>query len=364
MAGCFGKGPARASWLTRTSSRLALLSRAFGLKRLLVPEANAREAALAVAARHRGAARCAMPSPRSRSPASRARSRMGLSIRRAKMRCSPMHAVFRLALVSALTGALLCAASDSSKTESRFPPAVEIVRKALDWVRWHEKQNFQRQWTLDHLNTTRHLNGADEIKSTERRFYHVYPLGGDSFYELVRLDGEPLTADEQRKQQKRKREFLEQAGKEASAANDDEDSSYVRFNDELINRYNAEVVGTEQRDGRTAYVIRFAPKSGKLPVKRRIDYALNKLRGKLWIDSNGFAVLGVEFELAEPVNVWAGLLGSVSELQGRIHLIELGGGAWYFKDMQLRLRGRMLFQSFHQERLLEWNNFRRIPESR
>ena len=98
-------------------------------------------------------------------------------------------------------------------------------------------------------------------------------------------------------------------------------------------------------------------------MKRRIDYALNKLRGKLWIDQKESVPLRIEFELTEPVSVRAGLLGSVSQLQGAINLIEIGGGAWHFKDLDLRLKGRVLFKSLHQERRLEWTHFQRSNRS-
>jgi hypothetical protein len=260
---------------------------------------------------------------------------------------------------------VLLAATSLAQSPSSHPPAGEIVRKSLAWVQWHEKQNFHRQWTLDHTNTTRALDDADQVEKTEVREYKIYPLAGEAYYELIRRDGNPLTANDHRKERKRRQDFLAEVKKTADGkASQDDDGVYVKFNEELITRYNAEVIGTERRGMRNAYVIRFQPKPGKLPVKRRIDYALNKLRGKLWIDQREFAVLRAEFDLTEPVSVWAGLLGSVSQLQGAMNLIEIGEGAWHFKDLDLRLKGRVLFKSLHQERRLEWSHFQKINAAR
>jgi hypothetical protein len=249
--------------------------------------------------------------------------------------------------------------------EKDLPAAGEIIAKAVAWAKWHRERNFHTQWTFEHTNTARHLNDDEQIQSTGTRHFQVYPLSGEQYYEWVRDNGEPLSPSDQFKEQKRKEKFIEQAGKKATgdSAGDDEDETDIRFDQELISRYDSEVVGTEEINGRTAYVLRFYPKSGPLPVRRRADHALNKSRGRLWIDTAEFVVLRVEFELMEPVRLWAGLLGSISRLRGRLTLAELGGGAWYYKEIELHMKGRIFIKPFHEDRLLEWTNSQPVPPS-
>jgi len=271
-----------------------------------------------------------------------------------------MRVAARLALLTLLAVFWLFGA-DKPAEQKDYPPASRIIAKAVEWAKWHEEQNFHRQWIFDHLHTTHDRNDAGEIQSTETRLYEVYPLGGEQFYELVRAGGEPLSPPEQRKEASRKREFLEQAEKKAAGRNagKDEDAG-LKFNQALVSRYRAEVVGTETVGGRAAYVLRFEPKSGSLPVRHRYDHVLNKSHGKLWIDREEFVVLRIELELLEPVRLWAGLLGSVSRLRARLTLTELGGGAWYYRTMELYMKGRILIKPFHEDRRLEWKNFQRI----
>jgi hypothetical protein len=270
-----------------------------------------------------------------------------------------MRVAARLALLTLLAVWLLGA--DEPAADQDYPPANELIAKAVEWAKWHEEQNFHRQWTFDHLNTARHLNDAGGIKSTETRLYKVYPLGGDQFYELVRRNAETLGPAEQRKEARRKREFLDQAQQKAAGNRDDsDDDSDLRFSNELVSRYSAEVVGTEPIGGRVAYVLRFEPRTGPLAVRHRYDHVLNKSRGRLWIDSKEFVVLKVEFELLEPVRLWAGLLGSVSRVRGQFTVGELGGGAWHYKTLDLYLKGRVFLKQFHENRRLEWKDFRRI----
>lgn len=277
-----------------------------------------------------------------------------------------MTVAARLALLTLLAVFWLFSA-DQPAEKKDYPSASEIIARAVAWAKWHEEQNFHRHWIFDHLHTARHLSDAGEAKSTETRLYEVYPLGGEQFYELVRHNGEPLSPSERRKEAGRKREFLDQAEKKAGGESGDKDGGEdagLKFNQELVNRYHAEVLGTEPIGGRVAYVLRFEPKSGPLPARHRYDQILNKSHGKLWIDREEFVVLKIEFELLEPVRLWAGLLGSVSRLRAQLTLSELGGGAWHYKAMELYMKGRILIKPFHEDRRLEWKNFERIGLSK
>lgn len=275
-----------------------------------------------------------------------------------------MRVISRLWLFVLLAGSPALA-DDTAAAKGEYPPASEIISKAVEWAKWHREQKFYRQWTFDHLNTTRHLDDADAVESTETRLFRVYPLAGEQFYEMVRRDGEPLSASDRRKEEKRKREFIEKAEKKARSRSQGgpgqdgggEDESEFEFNRELVSRYHAEVVGMEEIAGRSAYVLRFEPRDGPLPVRRRTDHALNRSRGRLWIDSKDFVVLQVEFELIEPVRMWGGILGSLSRLRGRLTLTELGGGAWHYEHLDLYMKGRVLIKSFHEDMRLEWKNF-------
>jgi hypothetical protein len=274
-----------------------------------------------------------------------------------------MRMLPRLA-VAVLAAAWLCSAADDAAPKQAHPPAGEILSKAVAWATWHREQKFYKRWRFEHLNETDKLTDAEAIESTETRTFEGYPLAGEQFYEMVRRDGKPLNAADLRKEEKRKREFLEEARKKAAgkgAGQSGEDEPEFEFNEELISRYRAEVAGLETIGGRTAYVVRFEPREGPLPVRRRTDHALNRSHGRLWIDSKDFVVLQVEFELLEPVRMWGGILGSLSRLRGRLTMTELGGGAWHYKDLDLYLKGRVLIKSFHQDVRLEWKNFQPFP---
>jgi hypothetical protein len=275
-----------------------------------------------------------------------------------------MRLLPRLAVLLVAAGSLFSAAAsaaDEAAPPPQHPPASEVISKAVAWAKWHREQQFYKRWRFEHLNTTRKLTDDEGVDATETRSFEVYPLAGEQFYETVRRDGKPLSAADLRKEEKRKREFLEKARKKASGKGQSgEDDSEFEFDRELVSRYQAEVTGTEQIGGRTAYVVRFEPKPGPLPVRRRTDHALNRSHGRLWIDSTDFVVLQVEFELLEPVRMWGGILGSLSRLSGRLTMTELGGGAWHYKSLDIHMKGRVVLNSFHEDQRMEWKNFEPI----
>jgi hypothetical protein len=170
------------------------------------------------------------------------------------------------------------------------------------------------------------------------------------------VDGKPLTQEELKQQ---KEDFRKAVS--ASKRGEKEDNE-IKFNQDLISRYGAEVEGVESIHGRPAYVLTFQPKQGKLPVRRRIDQALNSSRGKLWIDTADFGVARVRFELFRPVKLWAGILGKVGALTGDFEQTRLADGVWLPRDLSIYMKGRLVFKSFHQQRQLRWRDLKLAPK--
>jgi hypothetical protein len=200
------------------------------------------------------------------------------------------------------------------------------------------------------------LDDQKRVKSREEILYRVYPLDGYLYYERMAVDGKPLTQEELKQQ---KEDFRKAVS--ASKRGEKEDNE-IKFNQDLISRFSAEVEGVESVHGRPAYVLRFQPKQGKLPVRRRIDQALNSSRGKLWIDKADFGVTRVRFELFRPVKLWAGILGRVGALTGDLDQTRLADGVWLPRDLSIYMKGRVVFKSFHQQRQLRWRDLKLAPK--
>ena len=115
---------------------------------------------------------------------------------------------------------------------------------------------------------------------------------------------------------------------------------------------------------RPAYVISFEPKSGPLPAKKRMDYALNKSAGRLWIDTETYEIAQLEFELLDRIKLWWGFIGSIKQTRGRLRREPVDGhqGVWLPRRFAIYMNGRILFKTLHRNEKMEWSGFRKLPE--
>jgi hypothetical protein len=142
----------------------------------------------------------------------------------------------------------------------------------------------------------------------------------------------------------------------------DEDPLELAFNEELIARYTTESVGVQTLRGRPTYVLAFKPRPGKLPARRRLDRALNKSRGEIWIDQDTFEVARLTFELTERVRLWWGILGSVSNVTGRIERRLIAEDVWMPDEIDVYYEYRVLFSNSRRGGTTRWTDFTSIGE--
>ena len=241
-----------------------------------------------------------------------------------------------------------------------LPSAQEIIDRALKRADWMREQGYEDRLTGEHISVKEDLNDEKGVKSREKILYRVYPLDGYLYYERLAVDGKPLSEEELKK---RKEDFRKEVAASTSGEEEkQDDDNDIKFNQDLISRYEAEVEGVENVNGRPAYVLTFQPKEGKLPVRRRIDHALNNSGGKLWVDKEEFGLVRVQFELFRPVKLWAGILGTVGAITGDLEQTRLADGVWLPRDLSLYMKGRVVFKSFHQQRQLQWRDLKLAPQ--
>ena len=235
--------------------------------------------------------------------------------------------------------------------------AREIVSRAVEQAKWARERGYEDRLQGEHISVREDLTDDKGVRYREEILYRVYPVDGHLYYERMAVNGEPLSEDERRQ---RKEDFSKEIA-EQEAKGEEEDDGEIKFDEELISRYDSELAREVVIGGRDAYLIEFEPKTGKLPVRRRIDHALNNSRGRIWIDKQDYGVARVQFELIKPVTLWAGLLGKVGAVEGDFQQVRLADGVWVPENLRLYMKGRVLFKSFHQRRTLQWQSLQLAP---
>ena len=198
-----------------------------------------------------------------------------------------------------LAAGLLCAAGGGLASETPAPAvdARVIVLEALQ----RAARNVERGVELRHRSLmtreVRRFDGDGRVEEVHTGDYEVIPIDGARYERRLTVDGRPLNAEEQEGERRREADFREARRRARESGEDERDDDEIVFDEQLIERYEVAFEAEEVFRGRPSYRISFEPRPGRLPVRQRIDHALNKARGQIWIDKETYEAARVEFEL-------------------------------------------------------------------
>ena len=263
--------------------------------------------------------------------------------------------------------ALLAAVAALSASTAQLEPDTEvraIIDKALERSTWAGEQGVEARYRQTMVQRTRKFDQHDEVTEDETRLYRVEPVRGVPYARLVSKNGGPIEGDDLNTERERWHDFLEELDKDPDEQEeeDDEEDTDIIFNDELLARYTARLEGIRELRGRPSYVLSFEPKPGKLPVRRRIDHALNKSRGEIWIDQATYEIARVNFELRERVRLWWGILGSISNATGQFEREPVAQDAWMSTEFDSYFQVRVLFSTMRRGETTLWSDFELVAD--
>lgn len=234
------------------------------------------------------------------------------------------------------------------------PSVDEILERALQRADWYREERIEHRFTASVLRTSEKLGKDGEVVESEEMLYQALPIDGYLFERLVSKNGRSLSEKEVKEEVKREEEFRE---KIRNGEDPTRDERSVNFDQKLVNRYVFNLESPVEIRGRQAHVLSFKPKGEDLPVETRMDRALNKAEGRMWIDIETYEIAKVHFQLKESIRIWWGLIGSISELDGTVERAEVAEGIWLPNRVQIYLNGRILFMSLHRNERIEWTDF-------
>lgn len=197
-------------------------------------------------------------------------------------------------------------------------------------------------------------------REREDRVYDVGPLGGGVYARLVEKNGKSLSPTDLRDEQEREQRFRERSKTQKFGGGD---SDRVPLDQELFDRYKAEVVGRDTVNGRPAIVLHFWPRSNDLSIRRRQDYVLNKLTGKVWIDEQDWEIVRVDAHLTERVRVIMGLVASLEKVDLAFEQTRVGDGIYLPLKLNAYFEGRKLFTTLHERVEVNWTGQRPAVEN-
>lgn len=204
----------------------------------------------------------------------------------------------------------------------------------------------------------REFDGDGATTEESRVEWEVVPVDGATFRRRLAIDGQPLTEEQRAREAEREAAFRERLRRlQAGEVEPQRNENAIEFNEELVSRYDLTLAGEEALRGRPSYRIAFAPRDGDLPVRRPMDRALNKARGRIWIDRETREVARVEFELIDRVRLWWGLVGTIHHFRGSMDRGPVLDGIWASLQDESYADLRFFFSRSRQASMRRWRDY-------
>ena len=169
-------------------------------------------------------------------------------------------------------------------------PVEEIITRALERARRYEETKPDLNLPFVVTRTSEKLSRSGETKSVEHQVFETVRVGEFTYERLIEQNGKPLTEKEARQERKRRKDFIRDVQERLAQGKSPqpENENQVRFTRDFVGRYRTKLVGEETVRGYSCWVVEFQPREGKLPVRRRMDEALNRSTGRIWISEKEY----------------------------------------------------------------------------
>src|SRR5436305_10412536 len=197
-----------------------------------------------------------------------------------------------ISLLFLLLSAFLAAQEAAPAAAAPVPDPKEIVQRGVE----ADEKNFEiaRNYTGQRRAVIKEFEKGGSVKKQFTRTYDVTVLYGQEYSRLIQKDDNPLSADDEKKEQEKLDKFIAKHKNESADEHrkqlekqEKEKKQDRAFIQDLVNAYDFQVVGEEKIDGREMWVIEANPRKDFHPTQPHADI-LPKLKGKLWIDKQGY----------------------------------------------------------------------------
>jgi hypothetical protein len=241
-----------------------------------------------------------------------------------------------------------------------LPSPEDVLHKVLATVTSAEVRGASAQFRSVQHTVIEKLDDKGRLREREDRVYDVGPLAGGVYASLVERNGKTLTPSDLADEKERRQRFIESRGTQKFGGGD---SDRVPLDPELFDRYKAEVLGREWLAGRPTIILHFWPRAVDLPVRRRQDYVLNKLTGKVWIDEREWEIVKVDAHITERVRVMLGLVAALDKVDLSFDQVRMGDGIYLPLKLTANFEGRKLFSTLHERVEVTWTGQRPATET-
>lgn len=210
----------------------------------------------------------------------------------------------------------------------------------------------------------------DDRNGQETRTWEVTMILGSPWRRLIKVDGRPLSPQEQKKEQRKLDDVTRQRASESPSAKARRIANYVRdrkrdqlLMDQLAKAFDFTLSGQQKIGSRDVYVLRATPRNGYSPPNKEARVLLG-MEGELWIDAKTFQWVKVTAQVLHPVSI-VGFLARVEPgTSFELEKMPVAEGIWLPKHFAMHSRTRILSMIAHQTQDDEtYYDYRKLSQS-
>jgi hypothetical protein len=249
--------------------------------------------------------------------------------------------------------ALFCAAG-ATQTPPAGIDAREIIRRALEGDEKNARQALL--YTFVQRREERKLDKQDQVKSASSETFDITLLDGSEYRRLIARNGQPLSPEEERKQQRELDKSIEKIQNETPREREKRLAERAKrkaeqreFVKEIPAVYDFTVLGEDTAGGVKTWIIGANPRASYEPKHKRAKF-LKKLRGKLWISQSDYGVVKMEAETIDTVSFGLFLVRLNRGATLEFEQTKVNDEVWLLEMFRVRFQGRAaLVKGFHRE---------------
>jgi hypothetical protein len=246
-----------------------------------------------------------------------------------------------------------------AQNQTSVPGVRQIVESSIAATQRHWQARLH--YTYIEREESRRRDLAGRVKSEDVSVSRTILVEGVPFEQLVERNGQPPSAEEERKQKEKldklKRETPEQRA-ERLREEEEENTSLVR---EVPKAFDFQLVGEEVVNGRPAYVLQATPRPG-YQAQGKYGKMFSKVAGKLWVDKQDPGWIRVDGEVIQPFSMGLFLVRLLRGSHITMEQTRVDDKIWVPEHVEVRAAARILLvKSLVVERVLTYSEYR-LPQ--
>lgn len=249
------------------------------------------------------------------------------------------------------------------------PAPDELVRLAFEAD--ERSQALAEQYAYRERVEEIPLSKDGTAKGSDSKTYDVAHLCGRNYQRLILRNGEPLSASEDAKEQRKLDKCIAKIANESPSQRDkrlakeqEELEDQAKMRREIIRAFDFTIEGEEMVAGEPAWRIRAEPKPDYKPEFKKASF-LSKLSGTIWITKSDYGWVKTEVETIAPARFGLFLFTLKEGSQMEFTQTKLNDELWMLDHARLRFHARVLVAGVRREVLISWSDFKKFSaESR